>query len=57
MRTMHNFMKLVSAKIICIARALIISAVFSESPTLMIKYFKETRVNNLDQNNTKNIAK
>ena len=57
MRTMHNFMKLVSVKIIRIARALIISAVFSESPTLMIKYFKETRVNNLDQNNTKNIAK
>ena len=57
MRTMHSFMKLVSVKIVCKAIALVISAVFSESPTLMIKYVRDTRVNNLDQNNTKNIAK
>ena len=54
---MHTFMKLVPIKIVCKAKALIISAFFPKTTTLMIKYFTETEVKNLDQNNTKVIAK
>ena len=57
LRTMHTFMKLVPIKIVCKAKALIISAFFAKTTTLMIKYFTETEVKNLDQNNTKVIAK
>ena len=57
LRTVHTFTKLESIKIVCKARALIISAFFPKSTTLMIKYFRETGVKNLDQNNTKIIAK
>ena len=53
---MHTFMKLVSIKLVRKATALVISAFFQKSTTLMIKYFRETGVKNLDQNNTKIIA-
>ena len=43
---MHTFTKLLPIKIVYKASALIISDFFSNSTTLMIKYFRETAVKN-----------